>query len=579
VYGLTLDIVQGILPNMSNSTNSSNNDTGEATSTNSSSWCNQNEFECYNVVDTKQLETSIWLSIAGGAAVLVLFMVLRNIPSWRRIYHKRATQMSDLMFRPPPFKNSGWVHRLLSFLYPVFSMRDVDLFRSCGIDSLMMVRINVLGAQVFFPMSIVGLSALLPIYRTSGYLEETETNADSAMLYSMANVASKNNVLWVPLVLFVLMTMYALYAVYFHICSYAAFRLLYLDCFVDVSGPLGISLDSAPAMFLARIRDERYKDPWWKEFFGFFFPWYMHRRDIEFVRLCKEYYETARMEMMTKHEEEEVEAACETVGISSVEDDDGGVIHEPVHDWWLNPEDAPISVNSVFARGGVLLGKSNWALRKRCRGQSSVYSTGARRQECWAPVSEYVVEYRDAGVVRMSREVTGTLIMRMDSGCDGVESRLVHLEKSLRMLFPTSFLRLVPAYYYRTVEEAVTEWDETVGKIHAMEFQRQTLMKKMDGRKGRQYDSLVKKVEKLELKLSELGAKKNDLEGVIAKEREIALSNPADTAAFAIFSNQADARSALQGEIGIIPEINMVSHRAPGPDEINFQVMYNERVL
>ncbi len=38
--------------------------------------------ECYNIVDTDQLVTSIWLSAAGGVAILLFFCVLRNSRVW-----------------------------------------------------------------------------------------------------------------------------------------------------------------------------------------------------------------------------------------------------------------------------------------------------------------------------------------------------------------------------------------------------------------------------------------------------------------------------------------------------------------
>ena len=158
--------------------------------------------DCYNVIDTSQLITSIWLSAAGGLAILLLFAILRNNSTWRSIYHKRATQISDLVRRPWPFLNRTLVDRCFSFLYPIFATNDAGLFLSAGIDSLMIVRTNLLGVQLFAPLTLVVLPVLLPLYRTGGYLESSETsaNADSIMLYTLANIGNKNNKLWAAIV-------------------------------------------------------------------------------------------------------------------------------------------------------------------------------------------------------------------------------------------------------------------------------------------------------------------------------------------------------------------------------------------
>jgi len=190
---------------MSTTTNSTATNSSSTSSTYTYTYCSSSTtangtaaLSCYNVIDTSQLITSIWLSAAGGLAILLLFAVLRNKSTWRSIYHKRATQISDLVRRPWPFLNRTLVDRCFSFLYPIFATNDAGLFLSAGIDSLMIVRTNLLGVQLFAPLTLVLLPVLLPLYRTGGYLESSETsaNADSIMLYTLANIGNKNNKLW-----------------------------------------------------------------------------------------------------------------------------------------------------------------------------------------------------------------------------------------------------------------------------------------------------------------------------------------------------------------------------------------------
>ena len=182
----------------SSSSNSSFVYTSETCTAGASTNGSTTALECYNIVDTNQLVTSIWLSAAGGVAILMFFSVLRNNRGWREIYHKRATQIHDLIWRPYPFLNRRLVDRCWSFLYPIFGRPDLDIFLSAGIDSLMIVRINLMGIQVLGPLTLLCLSVLLPLYRTGGYLESTDStgNVDWIMMYTLSNVASKDDRLW-----------------------------------------------------------------------------------------------------------------------------------------------------------------------------------------------------------------------------------------------------------------------------------------------------------------------------------------------------------------------------------------------
>ena len=510
-------------------------------SNNTTSSCNEAGFECYNVIDSSQLVTSIWLSAAGGAAVVLLFTILRNVSSWKAIYHKRATQISDLRYRPGPFRTKTLVDRAFSFLYPVFGTRDVDIFRSSGLDSLMMVRINTLGAQLFLPLAVFGSAVLIPLYKTSGYLTETTTNVDVIMTYSMSNVASKDPVLWVPLAMFLGFTLYALWAIFVHLKSYAAFRMLQ-EHRVEVSQTLGLH----PMTLLADLsKDEDYRNVigdthgfllWIKAAAGFFSPWHMHSQDLAFIRLCRTSYER----MLEAKKEKE---ACEDAMVHAEYDLD---VQEPVHPWWQSPEDTPVCVNSVYKPRGVLLGKSNWAYRKSCHG----VLPQRKNAPCCTSAHNYVVEYRNAGDVESKKgrdvhaEVSKVIsimysenksIRQMPEREDhaAVGDRLNLLEGDLKMLFPRSFMKLVPVYYYRSTDEAIQVWDETVAKIHAQQSRLDAILKKHkvceeeDVETGggmfsqSMYTRRAQKIRKLNDTLASLIEKKNELEAKITELRQV----------------------------------------------------------
>lgn len=572
---------------------SNETDTNSSSSANGTgSYCQDpSEFSCYNIVDTNQLITSIWLSIAGGCAVLVLFIILRNIEGWRRIYHKRSTQISDLLYRPPPLSRASWIDRIASFLGHVFRIKDVDLFLSSGIDSLMMVRINTLGMQLFFPLSIVGLSVLLPLYRSSTNLESASTNVDSIMLFTMANVASKENTLWAPLVLFWLFTLYSIWAIYWHVCSYAAFRSFY-TYHLELTGPLGLAPGALPRVLIADISHSYGLDSrMWRRVLALLSPMWMHHEDLRFVKLCKEAYKKA---FLAADQGTLVDEESHSNYFRSFAQSPG--ILEQVYPYWTPPEDVPSQVSSIHKPGGMLLGKSNWALRKRCLGH--LPCTG---NVCWAQICEYVVQYRDAGVARTSTEVTDAALaitvahersssFAFDSGMK--QSRLKYLERELSYLFPDTFLKLVPVYLYQDVDELLSKWDKTVAKINALEARKRSNIASL---RDFNHESDIetsfkcseclqpakrklKRLKKIEKDLETLLQEKANLEEDIGKQRKVALSEPYDTAAFAIFSNQADARAALNGQISIIPEINMIAGPAPGPDEINFQALLSTSI-
>lgn len=201
------------------------------------------------------------------------------------------------------------------------------------------------------------------------------------------------------------------------------------------------------------------------------------------------------------------------------------------------------------------------------------------------------------------------------------------LEKSLRRLFPETFQELVPVYSHKEADKAVQRWDSTAAALEKVERSLEKAIEK-ENKKG---DSPAQGTEKAKLPAGTassnyLGSGSNiDLEsGVVAlndskepqgatsksvkkkqqkkkrlvtvadflHERErlkeelaarevdviaaraAALASPLGTAYFALFTSQRDAMVAAEGHIGATPDINMISERAPGPDEINWEGLW-----
>jgi Late exocytosis, associated with Golgi transport len=128
---------------------------------------------CYQIVPSSQLKTSLWVSFIGGVLCLIAFAFLRGHKTWKPIYHKRATQISDLLCRPAPLLLGfgGGLQRIWSYLTPALTMSDTELLATAGLDTLILIRFIQMGIQMFFPSAIIGCAVLLPLYHTGGALE------------------------------------------------------------------------------------------------------------------------------------------------------------------------------------------------------------------------------------------------------------------------------------------------------------------------------------------------------------------------------------------------------------------------
>ena len=124
---------------------------------------NNTDAACYNLISSSQLTTSLWLSAAGGGLCILVFMLIRGTATWKPILHKRATQIAELISRPPPLLLTSWWHRTWSWLIPIFTLSDVDLLTTAGVDALMLVRFLMLGMQIFFLAAIIGIPILIPV--------------------------------------------------------------------------------------------------------------------------------------------------------------------------------------------------------------------------------------------------------------------------------------------------------------------------------------------------------------------------------------------------------------------------------
>lgn len=384
--------------------------------------------------------------------------------------------------------------------------------------------------------------------------------------------------------------LWGLYCVYYHYCSFAAFRLLQA-LLVDEgmeAGRLSTMLCRRPA---ASWRGA------WAGFATMVSPSYMHRCDLKSIRDVK-----ASLKGGVKDGEVGRPGDCTTRSPQYFRAED---LLEPFHPYWQLPEEHPASVSGISKPYGLVLGKSNWMYRRRML----VKPTGGGQRVpdgVWVHVRNYVVLWRDAGAAHLNNRIAGVLeqdildqlddqdqpddLDQLDDeraegkDCTTVDvsrSRLEALEIELRNLFGDDLLAVIPVYDPRRVGKLLGKLDETYGAIHKLEHRlgkedREGDKNDLEGGLKAEDGGIVqpkKGKKKLRAMLDRKRDEKLALEMEISAARAHALETPVDVAALAVFSSHNAARLAASGDIGLVPSIDMVSEWAPPPDSVNFYAL------
>ncbi|KAK9862328.1 hypothetical protein WJX84_002637 [Apatococcus fuscideae] len=114
-------------------------------------------------VTDNQIVTSIWFDLAFGAIFLLLFGILRS----RFAIYRSRELLPQVWIKPPPMPQGGF-HQFWSWLGPIFTVTDMDLLHSAGLDALIISWMNLLGIQIFLPLAVLGCVMLIPVYKIHG---------------------------------------------------------------------------------------------------------------------------------------------------------------------------------------------------------------------------------------------------------------------------------------------------------------------------------------------------------------------------------------------------------------------------
>ncbi|BDA42606.1 probable CSC1-like protein ERD4 at C-terminar half [Coccomyxa sp. Obi] len=130
-------------------------------------WCRKGQFDCLNVQLTDNaIITALWISALAGFLFLLVFATFRGKI---RVFRTRL-DLPSVWNRPPALPVGGF-HHLWSWLLPVLTTTDMQLLHTAGLDSLMLNWLNTIGMQIFLPIAVLGLGALLPINLAGNRIE------------------------------------------------------------------------------------------------------------------------------------------------------------------------------------------------------------------------------------------------------------------------------------------------------------------------------------------------------------------------------------------------------------------------
>lgn len=467
-------------------------------------------------VSTSDLVTSIWVSAAVGALLLLLWAAVRG--PLRSIYTKRA-QLPDLAWRPPPLKLLG-LHRLWSYLGPVFTVSDGELLRSAGLDALVLTRCLVLGLHLFLPLAVLGCTVLIPLYATGHGLESASTESGAStygtMRFTMANLTQRSSKLWVPFALNYLGLAWCVYVIVTHYKSMVLLRVVALRFSVGLRPP-GNTPATAIVGSWADSDSRAARTRAWQMLKALISPWQMYLGDVALAKeLVREAHHAAAIQGTAGDP-----GPCEE-GFQLLRANEAATskqVPEAVLPWWTHPEDMPPAVSAELGASAVVGGKPGAHLRRR------VLATTAAGHRVWANAEHYAVLYVLSGTPPIrglrtilhrlegteeatlgtgeseqgggesepltgrsrapsrsnSRELQAVPVggepsaPRLSEGEAGpgapgprqleASAAAAELDAALRLVYPESFQQLIHVYPHKETDKLLTQWDAARTKL------------------------------------------------------------------------------------------------------------------
>ncbi|XP_073145075.1 CSC1-like protein At3g54510 isoform X2 [Henckelia pumila] len=161
-------------------------------------------------MNAESLLVSASINISLALLILTLFSVLRKQPSNGPIYYaRRLSQHQHVSFHRRFFP---W--RLLpsvEWVSTALRVTEAEILDNCGLDVYVFVRLFKFGTNFFMVCSVVGLLVLLPLNYKAGGKGSPSYSMDS---FTISNISSGSNWLWVHCSCLYLLSCYGLYLLY-----------------------------------------------------------------------------------------------------------------------------------------------------------------------------------------------------------------------------------------------------------------------------------------------------------------------------------------------------------------------------
>ncbi|KAG9457412.1 hypothetical protein H6P81_001920 [Aristolochia fimbriata] len=176
------------------------------------------------------------INILSAIAFLVAFAILRLQPFNDRVYFPKW-YFKGIRNSPT---HAGAVRkffnldcrtyiRFLNWMPAALRMPELELIDHAGLDSVVYIRIYLLGLKIFVPLTFLAFAVLVPVNWTGGTLEHTRnlTFSDIDKL-SISNIASDSNRFWAHVVMSYAFTFWTCYILHNEYKVIASMRLHFL---------------------------------------------------------------------------------------------------------------------------------------------------------------------------------------------------------------------------------------------------------------------------------------------------------------------------------------------------------------
>ncbi|PPR83114.1 hypothetical protein GOBAR_AA37600 [Gossypium barbadense] len=184
-----------------------------------------------------EISVSAALNLLSAFAFLVAFAILRlqpindrvYFPKWYRRRIRNSPRRSGVCVTR--FVNLDWrtYIKFLNWMPAAFRMPELELIDHAGLDSVVYIRIYLLGLKVIGPLAVLAFLVLVPVNWTGETLEGVKNLAYNDIdKLSISNVPDGSKRFWVHIVMSYVFALWTFYVLYVEYKEVAAMRLRYL---------------------------------------------------------------------------------------------------------------------------------------------------------------------------------------------------------------------------------------------------------------------------------------------------------------------------------------------------------------